>query len=50
MQGFLKYLSPAFGKDNISDCAKHLKELKRERKTYPPELLQDTAMFINLKA
>ena len=50
MQGLLKYLSPQFGKDAISDCAQNLKDIKRLKMTYPPELIPDKAMFINLKA
>ncbi len=48
MQGLLKYLSPAFGKDAISDCANQLKEMKKLQMTYPPE--DDKALCINLKA
>ena len=48
MQGLLKYLTPAFGKDNISDCASQLKDLKKLKMTYPP--VDDKTMCINLKA
>ncbi len=48
MQGLLKYLSPAFGKDAISDCAGKIKDLKKLKMTYPPE--DDKALCINLKA
>lgn len=50
MQGLLKYLSPAFGKDDISDCANKLLKLKKLKMTYPPEVEPDKAIFINLKA
>ena len=50
MQGLLKYLSPAFGKDAISDCASQLKDLKKLQMTYPPEHEDEKAMWINLKA
>ena len=48
MQGLLKYLTPAFGKDNISDCASRLKEMKKLKMTYPP--VEDKTISINLKA
>ena len=50
MQGLLKYLSPTFGRDSISDCAESLLNLKRMKETYPPENREDKAMVINLKA
>ena len=50
MQGLLKYLSPQFGRDAISDCAKNLKDMKKLKMTYPPESEPDKDLFINLKA
>lgn len=48
MQGLLKYITPAFGKDNISDCASQLRDLKKLKMTYPPE--HEKELVINLKA
>ena len=48
MQGLLKYLIPAFGKDVISDCAGKIKDLNKLKMTSPPEENKD--LCINLKA
>ena len=50
MKDLLKYIRPMLGSDDISDCAKNLKELKKLKLTYPSEMISTDAMFINLKA
>ena len=50
MQGLFKYFRLTPVGDNISDCAKGLKDLKRLKTTYPPEAGEKDALSINLKA
>ena len=50
MQGLFKYFRLTSVSDDISDCAKELKNLKRLKDTYPPELNKENDLSINLKA
>lgn len=50
MQGLLKYLNPKWGKDAISDCANKLQDIKRIKRSYPPEDELSESLLINLKA
>jgi len=50
MQGLFKYFRLTSVSDDISDCAKELKNLKRLKETYPPVIEEEQKIFINIKA